>query len=125
MIKLLLVSSKQETLNEFWAALQKYSDLELLRTDSGEQALKTAAQSNLDLVVVDEYLGDMTGLEFVGRLVTINPMVNCALTSSLSHDSFHEKSEGLGVMAQLPLDPGQEEAEKLVQRLRRIKNLMA
>lgn len=125
MLKLLLVSSNKDAFNRFETALQKYDDITLVRKDSGEKALEMAAQSGIDLIVAHEDLGDMTGLDFAGRLVTVNPLINCALTSGLSPDIFHEKSEGLGVMTQLPLNPGQEEAEKLVQTLRQIKNLMA
>jgi two-component SAPR family response regulator len=35
----------------------------------------------LDLVVVDEKLGDMTGIEFIETLVSVNPMINCAAVS--------------------------------------------
>ena len=123
MLKLLLVSPDKDAFNGFKAAIKKYNDVDLLRTDSGKKALTMAAESNLDLIVADENLRDMTGLEFAGRLVAVNPMVNCALTSSLSTDIFHEKSEGLGLMTQLPINPGQKEAENLLEKLRQIKKL--
>ena len=123
MLKLLLVSSDKDAFNGFEAAILKDNDVDLIKTDSGKKALTMAAESSLDLVVADENLRDMTGLEFAGRLVAVNPMVNCALTSSLSADIFHEKSEGLGLMTQLPINPGQNEAENLLEELRQIKRL--
>jgi len=50
-------------------------------------------------------------------------MITCASVSSLSPEDFHEASEGLGLMAQLPIQPGKEHAEELLQRLRYLKNL--
>ena len=75
-------------------------------------------------MVTDERLGDMTGLEFAGRLLSVNPIINCAPVSRLSPEDFHEVSEGLGLMAQLPVQPSKEDAEKLLQRLRNLKSLM-
>lgn len=124
MFKVLLVSTDKETFNEFESALKEFEDIQPVRTDSGAKALQIVAQSGLDLVVADEDLGDMTGLEFAGKLVSVNPMVNCALLSTLSPEVFHEKSEGLGVLAQLPVIPGQEEARELVQKLRELENIM-
>ena len=123
MLKLLLVSSDKDSFNGFEAAITKYNDVDLIRTDSGKKALTMAAESSLDLVVADENLRDMTGLEFAGRLIAVNPMTNCALTSSLSAEIFHEKSEGLGLMTQLPINPGQEDAQNLLEKLREIKKL--
>jgi len=123
MLKLLLVSPDKDAFNGFEAAIKKYNDVDLIRTDSGKKALTMAAESSLDLVVADENLRDMTGLEFAGRLIAVNPMVNCALTSSLSAEIFHEKSEGLGLMTQLPINPGQEDAQNLLEKLREIKKL--
>ena len=123
MLKLLLVSSDKDSFNGFEAAITKYNDVDLIRTDSGKKALTMAAESSLDLVVADENLRDMTGLEFAGRLIAVNPMTNCALTSSLSAEIFHEKSEGLGLMTQLPINPGQEDVQNLLEKLREIKKL--
>ena len=80
------------------------------------------AERNFDLVVADEKLGDMTGLEFIRGVVAKNPMVNCAAVSSLMPEDFHEASEGLGILMQLPVRPGQEYAEKLLAHLKSILN---
>ncbi|MCK5229369.1 MAG: hypothetical protein KAR13_03835, partial [Desulfobulbaceae bacterium] len=76
-----------------------------------------------DLVIIDEKFSDMTGLEFAEKLVTVNPMMNCAMVSSLSPEDFHEATEGLGILMQLPLASGKEDAEKLLKHLNSILNL--
>ena len=125
MIKLLIVSPDKNSLYGLASALEEHADVDLSWAESGKTALEIAADSAIDLVVTDENLGDMTGLEFAGRLLSVNPMINCASVSSLSPEEFHETSEGLGIMVQLPFQPGKEHAEELLQRLKDIKMLMA
>jgi len=124
MLKLLLVSRDIDFLSGLSSALLRQEDIELEVSASGEKALARLASKAVDLVVADEDLGDMTALELSRRLLTINPMINCAVVSSLSHEEFHEASEGLGIMAQLPKQPGGKDAERLVKTLKQIKGLM-
>ena len=121
MMKLLLVSPDKSSLSELASALKEHDDVELLTTESGEKALAMVSKSAVDLVVTDEELGDMTGLEFARRLISLNPMINCASVSGLEPERFHEVSEGLGLMDQLPTRPGKEDAERLLRNLRLIK----
>ena len=125
MLKLLLVASDKDSLSRLVSVLETHDDVELLQTESGENALKMVTDKAIDLVVTDENLGDMTGLEFVSRLVSLNPMLNCAVVSSLSPKEFHEASEGLGIMAQLPVPPGERDAEKLLKDLKNLKSLVS
>ena len=74
-------------------------------------------------VVTDENLGDMTGLEFIKTVITQKPMVNCAAVSALLPEDFHEASEGLGILMQLPVRPGPEYAKELVEHLKSILDL--
>ena len=74
-------------------------------------------------MVTDKELGDMKEFEFAEKLLRVNPMINCAVLSSLSSDEFHEASEGLGVFAQLPLRPAEKDAENLLKRLKNLKDL--
>ena len=117
------MSPDENSLSSLASALKEHDDVELYRAESGETALDIASDTTIDLMVTDERLGDMTSLEFAGRLFLLNPMINCASVSSLSSEKFHEVSEGLGLMAQLPIQPGKEDAEKLLQNLRHIKSL--
>jgi DNA-binding NtrC family response regulator len=125
MLKLLLVSPNKNALSGLASALVEHDDVEVSWAESGEKALDIASETAIDLVVTDERLGDMSGLALAGRLLSVNPMVNCTSVSSLSPENFHEASEGLGLMAQLPAQPGKEDAKKLLLRLRELKNLMA
>jgi len=123
MIKILLVTSEREPFYEFAGVLKQKDDVELSRAATGKEALEAISGNPVDLVVVNENIGDMTGIEFMKKLLPINPMINSAAVSSLSPEEFHEASEGLGVLMQLPVDPGKFEAEDLLKRLKNLKDL--
>lgn len=125
MIRLLLATLYRKSLFELASVMEKYDDVELTWTESGKKALDMLSETSVDLVVADKELGDMTGLEFANKLLRVNPMINCAVLSPLPSDEFHEASEGLGVFAQLPLRPVKEDAEKLLKRLKNLKDLTA
>lgn len=124
MLKLLLVSPDKDALSGLASALVEHGDIDLSRAASGEKALNIASNTAIDLVVTAESLGDMTGLEFASRLLSVNPTIHCASVSHLSPENFHKVSEGLGLMAQLPIQPGKEDAEELLRHLRYLKGLM-
>jgi CheY-like chemotaxis protein len=123
MLKLLLVSSHKDALSDLASALVEHTDVDLSWAESGKTALQKASITTPDLIITDEMLGDMTGLEFASQLLTVNPMINCAAVSCLSPDKYHEASEGLGLLVQLPVKPGKTHAEELLQRLKYIKGL--
>ena len=125
MIRLLLATPYRKSLFELASVMEKYDDVELTWTDSGQKALDKLSEISVDLVVIDKDLGDMTGLEFAEKLLRVNPMINSAVLSSLPSHEFHEASEGLGVFAQLPLRPAKKDAEKLLKGLRNLKDLTA
>jgi len=124
MIRIMLVGRDQTSLTVLKSGLAK-SNVHLVHADSGGIGLSMATDSDFDLVIADEHLGDMTGLEFIKALVSKRPMVNCAAMSSLASEEFHEASEGLGILMQLPVRPGQEHAERLLEQLKNILNTMS
>ena len=123
MFDLLLVSPKNNTLHELVSALSTHSEVDLSCAESGENALDLISHTSYDLVIVDEKVHDMTGLELAERIVRINAMINCAAVSALSQEDFHEASEGLGLIAQLPTQPPRRDAEDLLERLKAIMGL--
>ena len=125
MTKILLVTSEKEPFSKFDRVLKQKDNVELSWASTGQEALEALSDKPVDLVVVNENIGDMTGIEFMKKLIMINPMINCAAVSSLSHEEFHEASEGLGVLMQLPVSPGEVEAKDLLKRLKNLKDLTA
>ena len=78
----------------------------------------------VDLVIVDEQLDDMSGIEFVHQFVKVNPLANTAIVGSLPEAEFHEATEGLGVLMQLPPRPREADAESLLAVLAKISGLI-
>ena len=92
---------------------------------TGRQAQETISETTVDLVLTDERLDDMSGLELIKQLVADNPMINCAVISSLSKEAYHEASEGLGILMQLPPSPDRTDGERLMAHLNQILGLSA
>ena len=92
---------------------------------SGLQALEMIKRTPFDLVVTDEKIGDMSGLAFVKQLVKVNPLINCAAVSSLSKADYHEASEGLGILMQLPVGPSKADGEALMAYLKKVQGVTA
>lgn len=125
MENLLLVSSDKTSLSDLASALERDGDVDVSWARSGLEALKSVSSSDFDLVITDETLADMTGLELAGKLLSMNPMIHCASITTLSQKEYHEKSEGLGLMDPLPYRPGEKDAERLLQDLRQIKGCLS
>ncbi|OQW99305.1 MAG: hypothetical protein BWK74_02490 [Desulfobacteraceae bacterium A6] len=80
-------------------------------------AAQVAASSSIDLIIIDEKVEGRTGPDIAKDMIRINAMANLALVSGLSPEKFHEASEGLGIMAQLPPCPDEKDAELLLNTL--------
>ena len=122
MMNVLLASKGKTSMAALKAGFEEHA-VQTVRAQSGTEALSLIAQRKFDLVVTDENLGDMTGLEFIKTVITQKPMVNCAAVSALLPEDFHEASEGLGILMQLPVRPGPEYAKELVEHLKSILDL--
>lgn len=122
MVQLLFVTTDRTNFADLSAEMEQQGAL-INWANSGKKALEIIGKTAVDLVLTDETVGDMTGLEFIERLVAINPMVNCAAVSSLPEDVYHEASEGLGILVQLPPRPDQADGQRLMAHLNQILDL--
>jgi DNA-binding NtrC family response regulator len=120
MIEILLAGKDFTSFTAFIAALDE-SNTQTRYLESGRRVLAAVAEQSFDLLIAGENLDDMTGLELIKSVITIQPMLNCAVVSSLLPGEFHEASEGLGILMQLPVDLGKKEADQLLDHLKRIK----
>ena len=77
----------------------------------------------IDLVIMEAELPDMTAKALVEAVTAQSPMTNCAITGTMEKEKFHDFYEGYGVLMQLPVEPGQEDAENLENQLRKIRFL--
>jgi DNA-binding NtrC family response regulator len=87
MIRILLAGRDSASLSAFEATL-KNRKAQIQYLDSGDKALAAISVQAFDLLVADESLKDMTGLELIKVVTTQQPFLNCALVSSLPQKNF-------------------------------------
>ena len=104
----------------FAAALASNPAVNLQRVISGAEALEAVRTTAPHLVVIDADLPDTAPLDLVQKLLRVNAMVNTAVVSPLSDEEFHEASEGLGILGRLPTDPGMNDADEMLHKLRTV-----
>ncbi len=114
----------------FAASLAEKADI--LRQSDGAEALEIVGQNIadkefFDVVCVGEQLAGnqfASGLEFAQTFAERFPLVNCALMGRSSAEDFHEETEGLGIVMQIPTEPSAEDAAKLLAILQKISGLL-
>ncbi|MCK5542507.1 MAG: response regulator [Desulfobacterales bacterium] len=119
MVKILIATPDKDSLLEFSTGLQK-SDVEITWVMKCEDVLLQIENNKFDLLFVDEMLSDMKGIECLNKVVFENPFLNTAAISNLSSKDFHEETEGLGVLMQIPVKPCSEDGQKLFDYLNNI-----
>jgi CheY-like chemotaxis protein len=120
MFKILLASTQPdrfEALQEGLSALHPFS---FWRVSGGHAAIECVHNAPVDLVIIDEELEDMAGVDLVRRLLEVDAMINTVLVSTAPPNDFHERTEGLGILMPLPSACGQAEALQLTQHLNRL-----
>lgn len=116
----IILAGNTERFASFASALQGNEPIKVFWKKSGTEVLELLSCDQIQIVAVDEKLGDMDGLELVNRLAEQHPFVNSALVSTSSAADFHEETEGLGVLMQLPDPPDGEAAAALLSHYRSI-----
>lgn len=115
MESVLLICEKTDDLKYLDSGLRD-RNFKVIHVGSDKEAVNLVRETSVDLAVIGEHVSGITGIELAELLVVANPMVLTAVVSGLSESEFHEKSEGLGVLMQLPVNPGKDDADVLVKR---------
>ncbi|MEJ2641365.1 MAG: response regulator [Desulfosarcinaceae bacterium] len=118
MLKILLATPQQDRFERLRSELVRLHPFHFSHAADGQAALDAVLRRAVDLVIVDEALGDMSGLGLVRRLLGVNALINTVLVSTESPEDFHEHTEGLGVLMPLPENCGAVEAAGLAEALR-------
>ncbi len=113
----LIVTDRADDFSGLVRGLHSQAEADIRYADSVKAALDTAVQSPPNLMIIDERAGSLSGLEIAGMIIRKNAMINLAVVSDLPPEEFHEASEGLGIMAQLPPCPDSGDAEILLETL--------
>lgn len=120
MIRILIVALDQNVLFNFITGLEKNNG-HVTRVKTCDEAFLKLEKEKFDLIITDNLLDH--GIECVEKLIASNPMLNCAVISALPPDEFHEITEGMGILMQLPTHPLEKDAIKLLEHLNTILNL--
>ena len=120
MPRILLVADAAASLGKLAEALAKTDGVDILWAHDGKTALERVAGDAPQVVVMDETVGGATGLAWIRQLLAVDAFVQTAVVSRLPQDAFHEASEGLGIMLQLPPAPGRDEARQLLDIMGRL-----
>jgi DNA-binding NarL/FixJ family response regulator len=123
-LQILFATKNMARFSAFVAGLQRRQEIEFLPAVTGGAGLASLRGEKTDLVVVDEQLDDIRGIAFAKLLVKAYPLVNTAIVSTLTAEEFHEATEGLGVLMQLPTEPQEKEADALLAVLAKIGALL-
>jgi DNA-binding NarL/FixJ family response regulator len=121
---ILMVTDNTAPLAALAAALEQRSGIEVRFAASGDAGFDFLQRHRVDLVIIDQWLDQGSGIAFAKQLVKAHPLVNIAIVGSEDDESFHQATEGLGVLMQLPPQAGAVEAEKLLTVLERIGALL-
>ena len=123
MLRIVLATVRQEVFHPFADGLASDPWVRLDQVSSGAEALSAVRTDFPHLVIIDSSLPDTESLSLVKDLLMVNAMVNTAVVSPLSDQEFHEASEGLGVLAHLPLTPQVGDATELLRKLKQVLGL--
>ncbi|MHC1724489.1 MAG: response regulator [Syntrophobacteraceae bacterium] len=124
MLHILLVTTRREIVHSFAEGLRSDPEVCLDQVSSGAEALSVVRTRSPHLVIVDSDGPATDSLDLVREIISTNAMVNTAVVSMLSDEDFHEKSEGLGILCRLPLQPRKDDSKALLQQLRGILGLL-
>lgn len=115
---ILLVTSRADQLAAFEQALRSDANVELITIGTAEEAIDAAVRLVPVMAIVDQQVPGGEALGIVQRLLSVNAFIHTAVLTDMDEAVFHERSEGLGVLAGLPLRPDSADAADLLAKLR-------
>ena len=120
MIEIVIVASSTEKFQTLVDELESTPKVHTGWAKTSAEAIELASTSTPGLMIIDAQVGDKSGLELAREVILVNAGINMAVISDHPADEFHAASEGLGVLAQLPPNPGISEAERLLNLIEKL-----
>jgi hypothetical protein len=117
---ILLVTARPSDMLPFSRELRDASRLRMVVARSVGEAIDAAKRYPVVMAVVDDLICESGGLDLIRHLIQIDAFIHTAVLSDADEATFHDRSEGLGVLAKLSLMPGQKDARHLWESLRGI-----
>jgi len=117
MYRIVFVSSKPASFSVLAQALQADIRIAVEWVASGEEALALIKRAAPDLMILDGNPGEPLDFALVRTIMQLNALINVVMVGRMPEKEFHESAEGMGILMQLPFQPGLPEAEALLARL--------
>lgn len=114
---IVVVSPQVDKWKDFSTELGHRCRTDVTGVRSATEAVDAAREKRPVIMIIDQDLGDMPGIELVPRLLQINAMIHMAMVSDLPEEIFHDQTEGLGILMKLSPLPSRQEAAQLCERL--------
>ena len=120
MLRIALITTREGPLAAFRAGLEQHGFLVDCHAD-GWSFLQAARTRTCNLVVLDDQRTPFRPL--LEQLLEVDASLNCAVLTDLGAETFHEATEGQGILCALPLRPGAGEVPELLAKLRAVGGL--
>jgi len=114
MLQIVIVTSDTGKFSEFAKSLSVDSACRVHWANSVQTALDEGLNISPDLIIIDEAVQGLTSIDIARRIILKNAFIHLAVASSLPPETFHNVTEGLGILAQLPLIPKKSDAVALL-----------
>ena len=112
-MNIVIATPQSGELDDFIRALESKPDVTVHRSLDAASTLEAVRRNRPGLVVADARLDDNDGVGLVQDIIGIDAMACIALVSDLPDQQFHDVTEGLGLLMQVPVVAGKEEADAL------------
>jgi DNA-binding NarL/FixJ family response regulator len=99
-------------------SLQTGSDVEFLADSS--TAIDTLRALKPWAVVIEDSQEDVSSLGMVHQILAYDIQIHIAMMSDNPEKEFHDKTEGLGILMQLPKNADAKDAQALAERLNQL-----
>lgn len=117
MYNVIILTENRDPYSAIAQSLLSAGNVKIQWIDSVSTAEKIVTETTPNLMVIDERVGSRDGIDIARNIIMKNAMINLVLVSSLDSNTFHEASEGLGIVAQLPPFPEKKHAIRLLEIL--------
>ena len=124
MLRIIFAAKNYAGFGDLVERLRQEPEIELIPVSTASSVKKTLTEQEIHLIIAAEELEDCSGADCIRKVAMQFPLVHTALCSPLDDKAFHAATEGLGVLLQLPPQPGRVDAERILERMAHIASLM-
>ena len=126
MIKILIAEDQSMVLGALSALLNLEDDLEVVATAAnGKIALALAQQYQVDIIITDIEMPEMTGIELAQQLRQINHRANILILTTFSRSGYLRRAMDAGVKGYLLKDAPSDSLAQAVRKIHQGKTIVA